>query len=305
VTKPIKDLAASVRRKLQDIAKATNRPFQEVLEYYAMERFLYRLTCSAHAGRFVLKGALLFRLWDAPASRPTKDIDFLGRLVNTVAAVVPVFREVCAQAVEADGLVFHPDTVAGTAIKEDADYAGVRVTFLATLQNARVSMQIDIGFGDVVTPAAAPAEYPTILELPAPRLSVYSRETVVAEKFEAMVKLGLLNSRMKDFYDIWFLSRQFDFVGPTLATAVSRTFANRKTPVAPLPLALTRAFAADPGKESQWQAFLRKSRLDNASAELPEIIDALGAFLLPVAQALHEGRAFDQTWPAAGPWQGR
>jgi hypothetical protein len=305
VTRPVKDVPASVRRRLQDVARETNRPFQEVLGYYAMERFLYRLACSPHAGQFVLKGALMLRAWNAPASRPTKGIDLLGRMENTVAAVVPVFRDVCGQGVQPDGLVFHAETVTGTAIKEDADYAGVRVTFLATLQNARVAMQVDVGFGDVVTPAAAPTDFPTILDFPAPRLKGYSRETTVAEKLEAMVKLGLVNSRMKDFYDVWLLSRRFVFDGPTLATAVARTFANRKTPVTPSPFALTPAFATDAGKQTQWRAFVRKSRLGDAPAELPAVVDALGTFLLPVAEAVHGGREFERAWRPPGPWQER
>ena len=303
MTRHIKDVAASVRQRLQNAARETNRPFQEMLGYYAMERFLYRLACSSYAGKFVLKGALMFRVWNAPASRPTKDIDLLGRMENTVETVVPVFRDVCGQEVGPDGIVFHAETVAGVTIKEDADYAGVRVTFLATLQNSRVAMQVDVGFGDVVTPAAVTTNYPTILDFPAPRLRGYSRETAVAEKFEAMVKLALLNSRMKDFYDIWLLSRQFDFDGRTLAAAVSRTFTNRKTPVVGAPFALTSAFAADKGKQTQWRAFLRKSRLADAPTELHEVVEALGAFLLPVTEAVYGGRAFEQAWQAPGPWQ--
>jgi hypothetical protein len=196
VTKPVKDIAASVRRRLMNAALASGRPFQEVLEYYAMERFLYRLARSGYAGRFVLKGALLFRAWGGAATRPTRDIDLLARVENTVEAVVPIFREVCGVAVEPDGMVFDPATMAGAVIREDADYSGVRVTFLGTLQNARVAMQIDLGFADVVTPGPVPTDYPVILEFPAPQLSGYPRETVVAEKFEAMVKLEALNSRM-------------------------------------------------------------------------------------------------------------
>jgi hypothetical protein len=157
-----------------------------------------------------------------------------------VTAVVPVFKDVCNQLVEPDGLIFDTDSVVGQAIKEDADYAGVRVTFLATLQNSRIAMQIDIGFGDVLTPAAVATEYPTILDLPAPRLNGYSRETVVAEKFEAMVKRGLTNSRMKDFYDIWLLSQKFDFDGSVPSNAITRTFAHRKTQILTATTALTR-----------------------------------------------------------------
>ncbi len=185
--RPVKDVAASVRQKLLNTAKASNRPFQEVLQYYAMERFLYRLAKSPHAEKFVLKGALMFTAWGAPGTRPTKDIDFLAKTNNTIAAVVPLVQSVCGGAVEPDGLVFDAATVEGSVIKEDADYEGIRVTFVARLQNARVSMQLDLGYGDVIVPGAAKIEYPTILELPAPVLRAYSRETVVAEKFEAMV----------------------------------------------------------------------------------------------------------------------
>jgi hypothetical protein len=302
VTRPRKDVAASVRQRLQNAAKTSGRPFQEVLEYYALERFLYRLARSPHAGRFVLKGALMFRAWGAPTSRPTRDIDLLARLENTVGAVVPVFRDVCGLAVEPDGMVFDPSSVAGVAIKEDADYSGVRVTFLGTLQNARMAMQIDIGFGDVVTPGPVPTDFPTPFDLPAPHLAGYPRETVVAEKFEAMVKLGLLNSRMKDFYDLWLLARRFDFDGPTLAAAVARTFAHRKTTVTPLPTALTPAFAADPGKQSQWKGFVRKAKLDDAPGELAAVTGEIGPFLLPLAEAVAAGAAFERARRAPGPW---
>jgi hypothetical protein len=273
-----------------------------VLEYYAMERFLYRLARSPHAGRFVLKGALMFRAWGAPASRPTRDIDLLARMDNDVASVVPVFRDVCGLAVEPDGMVFDPASVAGAVIKEDADYPGVRVTFRGGLQNARVAMQVDVGFGDVVTPGPVPTAYPTLLALPAPHLSGYPRETVVAEKFEAMVKLGQVNSRMKDFYDLWLLARGFDFDGPILAAAVERTFAHRKTAVPPLPFALTPGFASDPAKNAQWKGFVRRTRLDDVPADLATVTGELGPFLLPVSEAVAAGFTFDRKWKAPGPW---
>jgi hypothetical protein len=303
VNKPVKDVAASIRQRLQNVAKKANRPFQEVLEYFAMERFLYRLASSKHASRFVLKGALMFRAWNAPATRPTRDIDLLGRMDSKVTAVVPVFKDVCNQPVESDGLIFHADSVAGQATKEDADYAGVRVTLPATLQNSRIAMQIDVGFGDVLTPAAVVTEYPTILDLPAPRLNGYCRETVVAEKFQAMVKLGLVNSRMKDFYDIWVLSQQFDFDGSVLSNAITRTFAHRETQILAAPTALTPAFGADSQKQTQWRAFLRKTRLTDAPAALPDVIVVLASFLLPMAQAIVNGHAFNHTWKALGPWK--
>src|SRR5262245_63709246 len=164
-------------------------------------------------------------------------------------------------------------------------------------------MQIDIGCGDVLTPAAVATEYPTILDLPAPRLSGYCRETVVAEKFEAMVKLGLANSRMKDFYDIWLLSQQFDFDGSVLSNAITRTFAHRKTQILAAPTALTPVFADDAQKQTQWRAFLRKTRLTDAPSALADVIVVLAAFLIPMAEAIVNGQPFNQTWNARGPWR--
>ena len=267
-----------------------------------MERFLYRLSRSPHADKFVLKGALMFTAWGGLSSRPTKDIDLLARMDNTVKAVETVMREVCGQEVEADGLVFDTESVAGEAIKEDADYPGVRVTFLVTLLNGRLSMQIDMGFGDVVTPSAAMTGYPALLDFPAPLMLGYPRETVVAEKFEAMTKLGLLNSRMKDFYDLWVLCQQFDFDGVTLATAIRRTFTHRKTAVVAHPTALTPTFGGDATKQTQWQGFLRKTRLKDLPTSLQSVIDELVLFLVPVAEAVKTGSTFNQVWTAPGPW---
>jgi hypothetical protein len=301
--KPVKELAASVRQRLLNNAKSTNRPFQDVLQYFAMERFLYRLAQSPYVDNFVLKGALMFTVWGAPATRPTKDIDFLAKTKNTIAAVLPIIRAVCDQPVEPDGLVFDDTTVEGTLIKEDADYEGIRVTFLAKLQNARVSMQLDLGYGDVVVPGPKMADYPVILNLPAPRVRAYSRESVAAEKFEAMIKLGQLNSRMKDFFDLWLLSRQFDFDGVMLTTAITRTFKNRKTPIPTEALALTSAFADDPTKQTQWKGFLRKTRLHNAPEDLHEVVHTLRVFLHPVAAAARNEVDFSRTWNAPGPWR--
>ena len=299
----VKDVAASIRQRLYNNAKATGRPFQEVLQYFAMERFLYRLAQSEHAEKFVLKGALMFTAWHAPTTRPTKDIDLLARLSNRVDAILPVIREICLLEVESDGITFDAASLEGKAIREDADYEGVRVTFLAHLQNAVVRMQLDLGFGDVVTPPAVLTEYPTILDLSRPEILGYSRETVVAEKFEAMVKLGRLNSRMKDFFDIWLLSRQFAFEGTTLATAISRTLANRGTVSDWPPFALTDEFAADSAKITQWRGFLTKSRLDFPPTDLGEVIKSIASFLMPVAVAVQKGQTLDARWNPAGPWE--
>jgi predicted nucleotidyltransferase component of viral defense system len=268
-----------------------------------MERFLFRLSVSPHAEKLVLKGGLMLTAWRAPTTRPTKDIDFLARMRNDVDTVVGVVKEICAQDVDPDGLLFDIRSVDGRVIKEDADYEGVRVTLLSHLQKARVNMQIDTGFGDVVVPGAAMLEYPTILDYDAPKVRGYSRETTIAEKFEAMVKLGQINSRIRDFFDIWLLLRQFDFEGPLLARAVRETFANRGTAINPDPVALTAEFAADPSKTRQWAGFVDKSRIDFAPAMLQDVVDAIADFIGPVARALASGDEFTFDWTAPGPWE--
>lgn len=298
----IKNIAASIRQRLLNVAQALGRPFQEVLQYFAMERFLYRLAQSAHADRFVLKGALMMAVWRVSATRPTKDIDLLGHMPNSIEQVANAIRDICRQPAEPDGLVFDPASVAGMVIREDADYEGVRVTFRGFLQNMPLAMQIDVGFGDVVFPHPTMTEYPTILDHAPPKLRGYSRETAIAEKFEAMVKLGLLNSRMKDFYDIWQLSRQFDFDGATLISAIERTFSHRRTKVIADPTAFSQEFMSAQAKLTQWQAFLRKSRIQDAPQDLAAVVRAIAMFLSPLAEAINEGKPFVGNWRAPGPW---
>jgi len=297
-----KNMAASVHARLTDIARRTDRPFQELLQYYAMERFLYRLSKSPHAARFVLKGALMLRVWDAPMARPTKDIDLLGRLENSLENLSTVVREVCAVEVESDGLLFRPATVKSERIREDADYERVRTRFDSLLARARMAMQLDVGIGDVMVPGPVEIAYPTLLDMPAPRLKGYPRETAIAEKFEAMVKLGTLNSRMKDFYDIWLLSRQFDFDGSMLAQAANATFVNRRTAVKADPVALTTEFSESEVANIQWRAFVRKGRLANAPARLGEAVSGIARFLLPVARAHLAGGNFKMNW-TVDPWR--
>ena len=297
------NIAASVRQRLLNKARETGHPFSELLQYFAMERILYRLSKSAHAGKFVLKGALMFTAWQAPVTRPTMDIDLLGITDNSVDKIAAIAREVCLQEVEPDGLIFEPDSVGGERIVEDADYGGVRVRFRGTLGTARVTMQLDIGFGDVVVPEPEMADYPTILDLPVPRLRGYSRESAVAEKFEAMVKLGVLNSRVKDFFDIWLLSRQFDFAGETLALAIERTFTARGTTNTGDPIALTEDFAKESFRQTQWQGFVRKNRLQGTPANFEDIVETIAIFLGPVVRALAAGEGFQGSWKAPGPWR--
>jgi hypothetical protein len=300
-----RDIAASVRGQLQNRAKQTGRPFQELLQYFAMERFLYRLSKSEYGSRFVLKGALMFRVWNAAQSRATQDIDFLARADNDVESITQMFKAVCEQEVIPDGVFFHGETLEGIAIKEDADYSGVRVTFQAIIQNARLPMQIDVGFGDVVNPTPTIIEYPALLDFEPARLAGYPAETVIAEKFEAMVKLGQLNSRMKDFYDILILSRQFEFDGPTLATAIRATFQNRDTKIQTDASLFSGELADDKSKQLQWTAFIRKSRIEGVPPTFPEVVSELVRFLLPVTQLIEGVERAAIAWQPDRGWQER
>ena len=296
------NIAASVRQRLLDKARETGRPFNELLQYFAMERFLYRLSKSPYADNFVLKGALMFTVWEAPLTRPTLDIDLLGRIDNRIETIVRVAREICRQEVEPDGLAFDITTIEAERIAEDADYEGIRVRFRGSLGTARIVMQLDIGFGDIVIPSPEFTNYPTLLDMPAPQLRGYSRESTTAEKFEAMVKLGILNSRMKDFFDLWLMSCKFDFDGVTLAEAISKTFSTRGTKIPAEPIALTTAFGEDSAKAAQWRGFVRKSRLKDVPKNFAEVVATIATFLGPIARHLSDGGPFKATWKAPGQW---
>jgi hypothetical protein len=221
--KPISNLTASVRQRLQNISRTKKEPFDLVLSRYAVERLLYRLSLSTYADRFLVKGAMLFPIWFEEMHRPTRDVDLLGFSENDEETLERIFKRLCAMDVEEDGLIFDAKTVKAERIQEDAAYTGIRVTLVVTLEKARIPVQADIGFGDVVTPSPEEVTFPTLLDFPAPKLRAYPIYTVVAEKLEAMVSLGEANSRMKDFFDIWFLSQRFEFDGRLLAEAIQAT----------------------------------------------------------------------------------
>ena len=300
----VHDVAASVRQRLLDHARARGEDFQLLLTRYAVERYLYRLGCSRHSNRFILKGAMLFALWSSDRYRPTRDLGLLATGASGVSRLEAVFRDICRTKVAEDGLRFQADTVRGVEIRENQEYAGVRVTLMARLVQARIQVRIDIGFGDAVTPRPVARELPSILGFPAPRLKTCPRETVVAEKFQAMVMLGIANSRMKDFYDLWFLARTFRFEGATLRKAIRATFARRRTDLpAATPLALTSEFRDDDQKASQWAAFVRKNALGDVAATLAEVAAVIEKFLMPpTLAALHE-EEFDDAWQPGGPWR--
>lgn len=298
-----KNMPASVHKRLLNAARLSGEDFQYLATRYALERFLYRLSQSKHGKTFVLKGALLFQFWTRTPHRTTRDADLLSSGSPSVEHFEEVFREVCRQDVEDDGLQFLATSIQGEQIKEEDEYQGIRITGQARLGNARLPLQIDIGFGDAVTPGPTEIEYPTLLDFPAPKLLAYNRETVVAEKSQAMVDLGMANSRMKDFFDVWSLARQFDFDGAALSQALRATFQRRKTDIpSEVPLALSDEFANDATKRTQWNAFLRKGRLDTGGADFVEVVAFIRGFLQPLYEAIRRGTEHSATWKAPGPW---
>jgi hypothetical protein len=294
-----RNIAASVRARLLNKARADKLDFNLLLTRYALERMLYRLGVSEQSGQFVLKGALLFDLWFDVPHRSTHDADLLGFGSAEISHLESLFREI-SQIESDDGIVFQTDTVKAAEIRKEGNYAGVRVTLLSVLDGARCPVQIDIGFGDAVTPDPEDVRYPVILgEMPQPQLRTYPRYTVVAEKLEAMVSLGILNSRMKDYFDLWILARHSDFDGAVLVKAIRATFERRDTIIpAGVPLGLTDEFAQD--KTKQWQAFLRKNSLE--PIPLATVIEALREFLLPVLTALVAGEDCRRQWLFGSGW---
>jgi hypothetical protein len=268
-----------------------------VLDRYARERLLYRLSQSPHGSAFVLKGATLFTLWFGHPHRATKDIDLLGTGAPDLDRLVDVFRDLCALAVDDDGTLFDPTSVSAARIKEDAAYEGVRIHLVGTLGSAVLNLQVDVGFGDIVTPLPLEADFPVLLGSSVPRLRVYPPETVIAEKLEAMVQLGIANSRMKDFFDVRFLGQHVPFDGSLLTRAIGATFERRGTgiPDEP-PVAWTPAFTDDPQKKAQWTAFLRRSGVADIALPLAEVVAGIQRFLGEPLEALRTQSAFTKTW---------
>jgi hypothetical protein len=269
-----------------------------------LERLLYRLSRSDYADRFVLKGAMLFAVWSKLPYRATQDLDLLGTGPSSPGELVRIFREIAmlAAAVQ-DGMTYPTDSIMAGVIREDMLYQGVRVQMVSRLGNARIPLVIDVGFGDAVTPAPQRADFPVLLDMPAPIIRMYPREAVIAEKLEATVSLGVGNSRMKDFADLWFLGRHFDFDGQLLARAIMDTFRRRQTPIQAKPVALTSSFAQIEAKQAQWKAFLRRSSPEGMPDDLAEVVQGIAAFLLPVMQHAVAARPCPGTWQAAGPWR--
>jgi predicted nucleotidyltransferase component of viral defense system len=296
------NVVASVRARLLNVSKTSGEDFSYVLTRYALERLLARLARSTYREAFTLKGAMLFRVWSPALHRPTKDLDLLGAGAPDVPRLEATFRDLCAVVMEDDGVTFDPKSVRAARIKEDAQYEGVRVNVTARIGSARLVLQVDVGFGDAVTPAAVDVEFPTLLGAPPPKLRTYPRESVVAEKLEAMVHLGIANSRMKDFFDVWFMAQTFSFDGAVLSAAIGATFTRRGTPIpSALPLALTPAFSTDATKATQWRAFMTRGRLTPGDRTLAHVVTSIAPFLWPPLEAAGRGRELDSSWSPKGP----
>jgi predicted nucleotidyltransferase component of viral defense system len=291
-----------VRARLLRIAHERGEDFQLLLTRYANERLLFRLASSAHSSRFVLKGAALFTVWTGKPHRATRDVDLLGFGEPGVGPIRETFAEVLKLDVADDGVQFDLDSLQVELIREEQEYGGVRVEVIARVTAAQVRLQVDVGFGDAITPEAKVVDFPALLDFPAPRLRAYPRETVVAEKLEAMVKLGMANSRMKDFYDVAVLARDFDFEGDVLVRAIAATFERRKTPLPDgLPVALTATFAEDLAKKTQWSGFVRKAGILDAGT-LAETVATVVAFIEGPLTAAARGGSDGAQWRAPGPW---
>lgn len=273
-----KNVGASVRARLLNLAKDSGSDYGLILTKYALERLLYRLSVSQWSDAFLLKGALLFDLWFDQTHRPTRDIDLLGFGSSEVDDVATVFRDVCALACE-DGMVFGAATVRAAAIRKEANYAGVRVTLLGMLDGARCAVQVDVGYGDAITPEPERVSFPVLLEdMAAPAMRAYPVYTVVAEKYQAMVSLGMANTRLKDYFDLWILAKHVPFDSSILQDAIAATFARRGTPMPQeQPLGLSDAFTQDSAKIQQWKAFLGKNKLQ--APPLDELVGELRPLL--------------------------
>ncbi|MDD5089426.1 MAG: nucleotidyl transferase AbiEii/AbiGii toxin family protein [Candidatus Wallbacteria bacterium] len=267
-----------------------------------MERFLYRLSVSPHRDCFVLKGALMLQIWKLGPTRPTMDIDLLGRTDNNLENIMTTIKEICSSPVEPDGLDFDSNSVTAENITANMEYVGVRVKLLARLSNVRIHMQIDIGFGDTIIPCDQMFDYPTLLDYPSPRIHGYSRESTIAEKFHAMVQHGRLNSRMKDFYDTWFLTQNLDFELSIISTAIRTVFENRDTKAPLSSTELLRRLAGDPVKSAQWKGFIHNVFFQDLSIKFPEIAEMLITFFNPVLEAMHNGNSSCTFWKHPGPW---
>lgn len=301
-----RDVAASIRGRLEQLSRERGEDFQITLIRWVVERFLRRLSRSVHRDRFLLKGAMLFTVWGHGGHRPTRDLDLLGRGDRDHTALRQVFVEILETPAEPDGVEFAADTVRLDALHEEQDYPGIRLSIEARVARARVPLRVDVAFGQAVSPPAELADYPSMLGMDRPRLRVYPREVVVAEKFQALVALGVVNSRLKDFYDLDFLASTFEFDAALLGESLAATFERRRTPLPEsTPLALTAEFHGDPDRLRDWTAFLRRIGLQQSTQRLNETCVRIERFVMPVVGGIREGAHGSETWSPSRGWARR
>jgi predicted nucleotidyltransferase component of viral defense system len=295
-------IGASVRARLATLAREKGVNLELLLVRFVHERLLYRLGQSKHRQRFILKGAMLQTIWLADPFRPTRDLDLLGHGDSEPETLRATFREILAIECD-DGIVFDLDGLSVEPIRQETEYGGLRVETTANIAGARVKIQIDLGFGDAITPDASEIDYPVLLDQPAPRIRAYPKETVIAEKLQAMVVLGTTNGRMKDFYDLWMMSRHFAFEGALLAKAIAATFARRQTPLpTDVPAGLSQAFATDVDAIRRWGFFTSRNVLSEQPGPLTEVVTALRDFLMPAIGRARGSAVSATRWSPGGPW---
>lgn len=300
----LKNVAASVRDRLKQLADKTGEDFNLLLVRYAIERLLFRLSKSKHKKRFVLKGAMLFALWNETPHRVTRDLDLLGFGESSIEELKTVFAEICAQAVPDDGMIFDAAAVKAEPIRAQELYVGVRVDVQGRIGNARTPIQIDVGFGDATAVDPLEVEFPTLLDMPAPKVRAYRMETSLAEKYSATVALGMANTRMKDYFDFWFLGNHFEFDGQELAASLHATLKRRGNDLpTEAPIGFTLSFARDASRQAIWKSFWKKSVRRDPALSLEEVVSFASSFLVPPAIAAAKGEKFTRRWKAGGPWE--
>ncbi len=299
----VKNIPASVHARLQNSAKKQNTSFQEILQYYGMERFLFRLSRTEYGTKLILKGGLIFYALDYPLRRATRDIDFRGYVDNSTDNLIKIMKQACSIDVPHDGLVFRDESIKIKEIMVDFDYPGFQITFDAFLGSAIIPLQIDVGFSDVINPAANEFTYPVLLDgMEAPIIKGYPSESIISEKFQAMVRLAEINSRWKDFYDIWMLSELQDFEGNLLQEAISATFKQRQTPIPKeTPKGLTESFAE--ANQRNWERFLSRNKITQENIQcFNNTITRLRLFLIPLIRAIVMNEPFQMHWKAGSDW---
>lgn len=299
----LKNVAASVRDRLLNVMTEKGQDYNVLLTRYAIERLLFRLAASKYRTQFILKGAMLFAAWQHVPHRVTKDVDLLGFGDSSPEALKAVFAEICAEPVDDDGVVFDPASVQAEPIRAEEVYVGVRVTFQGMLGSARLHVQVDVGYGDGFAVEPVMLQIPSLVGMPAPEVRAYRMETSIAEKFEAAVSLGLLNTRMKDYFDLWHLAKSFAFDGQAVSESIRATFERRaKALPEGVPVGFSEEFWSDPRRQAMWDSFCKKSVRAKPHPSLEEVVRFVATFIIPPALAASKAESFPQQWQAGGPW---